>query len=76
MARLAFDSIFTRNSDGTIEPRQRIRVGGVTFGPGVRLSQGVVFGGIDFTLFQDRDFEIETDKDILVIKGIYPKNGS
>jgi hypothetical protein len=75
VARLNFDSIFVKHPDNTIEPRQKIRVGGVTFGPGVRLSQGAAMGGVDFTLFVGRDFEVETDGDVFVIKGIYSKNG-
>jgi hypothetical protein len=71
MARINFASIFTKHPDGSLEPKQRIRVGGVEFGPGIRFNQGVLFAGIDFTLFEDRDFEVSTDKDILVIKGIY-----
>lgn len=70
MARLSFDAVFN-NIDGQLEPRQRIRVGGVTFGPGVRFSKGVALGGIDFTQFIDRDLEVETDEDLLVVKGIY-----
>jgi len=73
MARVNFDSIFIRHPDGSLEPRQRIRVGGVTFGPGVRFTRGVAFAGIDFTQFIGHDLEVETDteNDILVIKGIY-----
>ena len=73
--RVSFDTIFIRNSDGSIEPRQRIRVGGVTFGPGVRFGRGVSFGGVDFFQFLGQDFEIDTDGDIAVIKGIYPPSG-
>ena len=73
MAKVNFDTIFIKLPEGRIEPRQRIRVGGVTFGPGVSFSKGVILGGVDFTQFIDRDFEVETDKDVLVIKGIYGK---
>ena len=71
MARLNFDSIFQKYPDGTLEPRQRIRVGGVTFGPGVKFARGVAFGGVDFAQFLGHDLEIETDSDVIVIKGIY-----
>lgn len=73
MARLNFDSVFTVHDDGAVEPRQRIRVGGVTLGPGVRFTRGVSIGGIDFTQFIDRELEVETDKDtgIIIITGIY-----
>jgi len=44
-------------------------------GPGVTFSKGVAFGGVDFTQFVGHDLEVETDGPILVIKGIYEKNG-
>ena len=71
MARVTFDTVFTRYEDGSLEPKQRIRVGGIILGPGVKLSRGVAFGGVDFSQFIDHDFEVETDGEILVIKGIY-----
>jgi hypothetical protein len=69
--RVSFSTIFTQHPDGSLEPRQRIRVGGVALGPGVRFSRGAVFGGIDFHQFIGHDFEVETDGDVTVIKGIY-----
>jgi len=74
MARVNFDTIFVQHPDNSLEPRQRIRVGGVTFGPGVRFSRGVAFGGVDFAQFIGQDLEIETDNDTSVIKGIYARN--
>ena len=71
MARLKFDSVFLKNPDGSLTPKQRIRVGGVELSTGVTFRKGVAFGGIDFTQFIDRDIEVETDGQILVIKGIY-----
>ncbi|MBI2030490.1 hypothetical protein HYT05_02605 [Candidatus Kaiserbacteria bacterium] len=71
MARMNFDAIFTTHQNASIEPKQRIRVGGVTFGPGVQFTQGVSFSGVDFSQFRGRDFEVETDGDDLVIKGVY-----
>jgi len=49
--RVHFTEIFNLNSDGSLEPRINIQVGGVSFGPGVRFGRGVSFAGIDFTLF-------------------------
>ena len=71
MARMEFDAIFIRNQDGTLEPRQVVRIGGVTMGPGVKFGGGVSFGGIDLTKFLGRAFEVQTDNGILVITGIY-----
>lgn len=72
MARISFNSVFRQSPDGSLEPTQRIRVGGVEFGPGVRFNRGVSFGGVDFTLFVGRDFEVETDVNgVLVLQAIY-----
>ena len=74
MARMAFDSIFIRNiEDGTLEPRQIVRIGGVTMGPGVKFSKGVSFGGIDLTQFIGQAFEVQIDNGVFVITGIYGK---
>lgn len=71
MAKLNFDVVFVQHEDGSLEPRQRIKVSGIVFGPGVKFSKGVSFGGIDFANFIGHDLEVETEGDILVIKGIY-----
>ena len=71
MARLTFDTVFLRNTDGSFSPRQIIRVGGVTLGPSVRFSPGVAFAGIDFTQYVNRDLEVQIDNGIMVITGIY-----
>ncbi len=71
MARLNFESLFNTYPDGSVEPRQRTRVGGVTFGPGVRFGQGVNISGVDFTQFRNRDFEVDVDGEVIVIKGVY-----
>lgn len=69
--KIPFNNVFIQHPDGTLEPQQRIRVGGVEFGPGVKFSKGVAFGGIDFAQFIGHDLDVETDGEILIIKGIY-----
>jgi hypothetical protein len=69
--RVPFNLVFTEDNDGQLEPKQRIRVSGIEFGPGVKFSKGVSFGGIDFVHFKGSDLEVETHGDLLVIKGIY-----
>lgn len=72
MARVTFDSIFIQHPDGSLEPRQRIRIGGVAISPGARF-KNASFSGIDFSnpQFLNRDLEIKTDNNIVVIIGIY-----
>lgn len=71
MARVSFDSIFTINRDGSIEPKQVVRIGGVTLSPGVKFSKGVAFGGVDITQYAGHELEITTDNGIIVVTGIY-----
>ena len=71
MARVTFDSVFKKYDDGSLEPKQRIRIGGVSLGPGVRFNRGTSFAGVDFTLFVGKDLNVEEENDVLVIKGIY-----
>lgn len=71
MARVTFDSLFKLISAGIYEPRQKIRIAGVVIGPGVQFTKGVTFGGVDLTLFQKNDFEIDVDEDTLILKSIY-----
>jgi hypothetical protein len=72
MARVTFDSIFIRHPDGSLEPKQRMRVGGVEFGPGVKFKD-TSFGGINFhdPQFFGHELEIKTDNDLIIVVGIY-----
>lgn len=69
--RLNFYQIFRINTDGSIEPLRIVRIGGVQFGPGVRLGGDVFFGGIDLAQYVGRDFQVEDHNGILIIIGIY-----
>lgn len=71
MPRTNFASLFLRNADGSIEPKQQIRVGGITISPATKIARGTLIAGIDFSNFSDRDFEVKTDGNVLVITGIY-----
>lgn len=73
MARVTFESIFEHHrEDNTLEPRQVIRVNGVTLGPGVRFQNSVI-GGVNFQspeIFK-HDLEVKTEGEITVITGAY-----
>jgi len=69
--RYNFSEIFRENSNGSISPLMRIRVGGVTLGEGIEMSAGVAFGGVDFYQFKGHEIEADQDGEILVIKAIY-----
>jgi len=70
--RKNFNQLFRINFDGSIEPSVRIRISGIGLGPGVRFSRGVLFAGVDFTLFVGRDFSvIEYPDGVNEIIGVY-----
>jgi len=69
MPKISFDAIFERKKDKLIT-RQKIRVGGVTVEQGINI-MGLHLGGIDFYKFGDKELEFKTDKEIIVITGIY-----
>ncbi len=71
MARIPFNTIFQVHSNGSIEPRQTVRIGGVTMSPGVRFTQGAVFGGIDLARYVGHELEVIYDDGTAVITGIY-----
>lgn len=75
MARINFDQIFDVNSEtGSITPKNRVKVGGVTFSRGVSFGQGVSFSGIDLSRYMGNDFEVDIEGDLFVLKGIYTNN--
>lgn len=71
--KFRFYDIFQRNEDGSLTPRRTLRIGGVTFGPGVSFSRGVSFSGIDIFQYQGLDIagiDLEGEG-ILEIRGFY-----
>jgi len=69
--RINFYQIFKVNVDGSIEPLRPVRIGGVQMGPGVKFGKGVSFSGIDLSQFIGRDFAVEEQSGVYVIKGIF-----
>lgn len=69
--RINFYQIFRVNADGSIEPLQPVRIGGVQMSPGVKFGKGVSFSGIDLSQFVGRDFAVEEQAGVFVIKGIF-----
>ena len=71
MNRINFNSIFRLNNDGSIEPRQLIRIGRIQMGPGVRLHRGVLFGDLNLYDSVGRDFRTDQEDGVLVLTGVY-----
>lgn len=69
--RVPFGNIFVEHPDGSLEPRRQININGVVFGPGVRIGQGVAFGGVNLQLYRGLDLEIEDNGPLAVVRGFY-----
>ena len=75
MQKYRFYDVFEENTDGSLTPKIKINVNGVNFGPGVRFTKGVAFGGIDFYQYKGFDIAGEYINDIFFIKGFFQNNG-
>ena len=69
--RINFYKIFKVNVDGSIEPIKVVKIGGVQMGQGVRFGKGVSFSGVDLSQYAGRDFLVEEQNGVTVIKGIF-----
>lgn len=71
MQQVPFNTIFQVNTDGSLTAHVSIRVAGVTLAAGGTLYKGQSIGGIDFTHYVGRQFQVEVEDGTYVIKGIY-----
>ncbi len=69
--RMTFDELFKPSTNGRISPRVRVRIGGVTMGPGAGFGGGVAIGGLNLIDLVGRDFDVEVQGGVHVIKGVY-----
>lgn len=70
--KLSFSQIFRNDiSSDAVIPRKTVCIGCVQISPKVKLGKGVLFGGIDITNYQKSNFQVEKNKGILVITGIF-----
>ena len=66
-----FFECFRQNWDGSLEPLRKIKIGGLKMDLGVKLGEGVLFGGIDLHLFIGRNLSVIKQPDCWTIVGIY-----
>lgn len=70
--RVSFDEVFQTSPNGTITPKSTVIIGGVTMGPGVTFTRGVVFSGVDIANYEGHDLEVDKQADgSVVINGVY-----
>lgn len=68
--RMKFNELFS-NTNGTVTPKVNVHINGVTMSPGVSFGSGVSFGGIDLSQYIGKDFDVELQNGVYIIKGIY-----
>jgi hypothetical protein len=68
--RLPFNTIFEINDKG-ITNKTKIKISGITLEENALRDYHGQFMGVDWSLFKNRDLDLETDKGVWVIKGIY-----
>ena len=73
MAKKAFSEIFTTNPSGSLTPKFKININGVTFGTGVTIGEGVTFGGVNLYSHRGEYIEVEIEGEVHIIKGFYTK---
>ena len=70
--RMSFDQLFQRTAEvGMISPRVPVQIGGDTMTPGVAFGGGVNIDGVDLIQLVGKDFEVEVEDEVHVIKGVY-----
>jgi len=69
--RVPFNVLFKQNEDGSITTKNRFRISGVSYPPGILMVKGCSLAGIDWSLFKGRDLQIRTDNGEAVIIGLY-----
>ena len=73
MMKVSFSEVFRDNGDGSYTPMHKVKIGGITMGPGgVRFKPGVSFSGVDIASYVGHDLEVEQhDGGTVEIKSIY-----
>ncbi len=70
--RVAFNTIFQSNPNGSFTPKTAVRIGGVTMGTGVSFSPGVAFSGVDIAKYAGHDLDVDREPDgTVVIKAVF-----
>ena len=70
--RMSFDQLFERTAAvGMISPRVPVQIGDVTMTPGVPFGGGVNVGGVDLIQLMGKDFDVEVEDGVHLIKGAY-----
>ena len=71
MTRMSFYQLFSVVPGGGVSPRVPVHINGVTMGPGVTFGPGVYFGGVELASLEGKDFEVEIQKGVHIVKGVF-----
>ena len=69
--RVNFHDLFTLSPNGTITPKTRVKIGGVTTGPSVTLHKKVKVIGVPLSSLVGKDLEVVEKDGVYEIQGTY-----
>ena len=69
--RINFNQVFNLLPDGRIEPKAKLRIGGVEISPDLKFGRGVRFGKVDLFEYVGRDLAITKEGNVWIILGYY-----
>lgn len=69
--RYSFAYFFHENTDGSMNLKVHVRVGGIFMGPQIKFIPGIPFGGIDVGVLKGRDVEAQRENNVYRILGFY-----
>ena len=71
-----FWDLFQLNPDGSITPKEKIKVAGVVLDPNTNYSKGILFSGFDLFQYYGRDLEVEeaSEDNPAVLTGVYKES--
>ena len=69
--RINFNQMFVLGDEGSIEPKVKVKIGGIEFGPGVKFNRGVQLSGADIFGLVGKDLAVTQDGEAWLIHGYY-----
>ena len=66
--KVPFNQLFVKNTDGSFTPRQPLVIHGVTVKPGMRLTKGISFAGVDISILETKLLVIDTSNGSIKLK--------
>jgi hypothetical protein len=69
--RISFSQLFRELPEGGYSPLRHTRIRGVDLKPGLWIGEGMGIVDVDLGSFAGRDFEVELDQGVTILKAAY-----